>query len=119
MNTDTSTRVCALSDLDDLKPATFEVGDVPVVLVRDGATVHALYDACSHAAVTLSDGDVERDRKGRLGIQCWLHGSCFELSTGHPTSPPATEPVDVFPTTVRDGDVFVDMSRVVAGIHQP
>ncbi len=114
MSTALGTRVCALSDLDDLKPVAFDVADVAVVLVRDGDTVHALRDECSHAEVTLSDGDVERDRKGRVGIECWLHGSCFELGTGRPTSPPATEPVDVFPTTVRDGDVFLDTTRVVA-----
>lgn len=103
-------RVCSLADLDDLKPAAFDVGDTQLVLVRDGDTVHALRDECSHAEVTLSDGAVERDRKGRLAIECWLHGSCFELSTGRPTSAPATEPVDVFPTTVRDGDVLVDLA---------
>ena len=102
-----SHRVCALSDLDDRKPTAVEIDGVPVVLVRDGATVHALHDVCSHAEVSLSEGDVERLRGGRLGIECWLHGSCFDLATGEPSSPPATEPVDVFPTTVRDGDVYV------------
>jgi 3-phenylpropionate/trans-cinnamate dioxygenase ferredoxin component len=101
----TAVRVCALSNLDDRKPAAFEVDGIPVVLVRDGERVHALYDVCSHAEVALSEGEVTR-----RGIECWLHGSCFDLATGRPLSPPATEPVDVFPTDIRDGDVFVDVS---------
>jgi 3-phenylpropionate/trans-cinnamate dioxygenase ferredoxin subunit len=100
-------KVCALTDLDDRKPAAFELGEdaTPVVLVRDGEQVHALRDVCSHAEVSLSEGDV-----GKKGIECWLHGSCFDLRTGAPSSPPATDPVDVFAVEVRDGDVFVDVA---------
>ncbi|MFS8103978.1 non-heme iron oxygenase ferredoxin subunit [Lentzea alba] len=98
-------KVCALSSLDDRKPFAATVDDVDVVLVRDGERVHALADLCSHAAVSLSEGDVSRK-----GIECWLHGSCFDLETGKPSSPPATEPVDVYAVDIRDGDVFVDVT---------
>jgi 3-phenylpropionate/trans-cinnamate dioxygenase ferredoxin subunit len=98
-------KVCALSSLDDRKPFAASVDDVDVVLVRDGERVHALADLCSHAAVSLSEGEVSRK-----GIECWLHGSCFDLETGKPSSPPATEPVDVYAVDIRDGDVFVDVT---------
>jgi len=96
-------RACALSELDDKKPLSVEVGDVTVVLVRDGDEVHALRDECSHASLSLSEGEVTRK-----GIECWLHGSCFDLRTGQPSSPPATEPVDVYAVRVDGDDVFVD-----------
>ncbi|MFI6100121.1 non-heme iron oxygenase ferredoxin subunit [Lentzea sp. NPDC051213] len=98
-------KVCALSELDDRKPFPANVDDVDVVLVRDGERVHALADLCSHAAVSLSEGEISRK-----GIECWLHGSCFDLETGKPSSPPATEPVDVYAVDIRDGDVFVDVT---------
>ncbi|MEU7481681.1 non-heme iron oxygenase ferredoxin subunit [Lentzea sp. NPDC042327] len=98
-------KVCALSDLDDRKPFAATVDDVDVVLVREGERVHALADLCSHAAVSLSEGEVSRK-----GIECWLHGSCFDLQTGKPSSPPASEPVDVYAVDIRDGDVFVDVT---------
>ncbi|SDH57513.1 3-phenylpropionate/trans-cinnamate dioxygenase ferredoxin subunit [Lentzea fradiae] len=98
-------RVCALSELDDRKPFAASVDDVDVVLVRDGERVHALADLCSHAAVSLSEGEVSRK-----GIECWLHGSCFDLQTGKPSSPPASEPVDVYAVDLRDGDVYVDVT---------
>jgi len=98
-------KVCALSSLDDRKPFAASVDDVDVVLVRDGERVHALADLCSHAAVSLSEGEISRK-----GIECWLHGSCFDLEAGKPSSPPATEPVDVYAVDIRDGDVFVDVT---------
>jgi 3-phenylpropionate/trans-cinnamate dioxygenase ferredoxin subunit len=98
-------KVCALSSLDDRKPFAASVDDVDLVLVRDGERVHALADLCSHAAVSLSEGEVSRK-----GIECWLHGSCFDLETGKPSSPPASEPVDVYAVDIRDGDVFVDVT---------
>ncbi|WP_285641328.1 non-heme iron oxygenase ferredoxin subunit [Lentzea sp. NBRC 102530] len=98
-------KVCALSELDNRKPFAATVDDVDVVLVREGERVHALADLCSHAAVSLSEGEVSRK-----GIECWLHGSCFDLETGKPSSPPASEPVDVYAVDIRDGDVFVDVT---------
>ncbi len=100
-------RACALSELDDGKPFGVEIDDVEVVLVRQGDTVHALRDECSHATLALSEGEVTRK-----GIECWLHGSCFDLGTGKPSSPPATEPVAVFAVEIRDGDVHVDITDV-------
>jgi 3-phenylpropionate/trans-cinnamate dioxygenase ferredoxin subunit len=99
------TRACALSELDDGKPFGVEIDDVEVVLVRQGDIVHALRDECSHATLSLSEGEVTRK-----GIECWLHGSCFDLRTGRPSSLPATEPVAVYPVEIRDGDVYVDVT---------
>jgi 3-phenylpropionate/trans-cinnamate dioxygenase ferredoxin subunit len=99
------TRACALSELDDGKPFGVEIDDVEVVLVRQGDTVHALRDECSHATLALSEGEVTRK-----GIECWLHGSCFDLRTGRPSSLPATDPVAVYPVEIRDGDVHVDVT---------
>jgi 3-phenylpropionate/trans-cinnamate dioxygenase ferredoxin subunit len=107
-------RVCSLADLDDGKPFAVEVADpagaepIPVVLVRVGDRLHALRDECSHAEVALSEGELT----GK-GIECWFHGSCFNLATGAPASLPATEPVDVFAVTSFDGDVYVDVREPI------
>ena len=82
-----------------------EHGTVEVALVRDSAgELHAISDICSHGAVSLSDGEVED-----CTIECWLHGSRFDLRTGKPTGPPAVQPVPVYPATVDGQRVLVDV----------
>ncbi len=78
--------------------------DVAVVRTVDGA-VHAVSDMCTHGKVSLSDGEVEGET-----IECWLHGSAFDLRTGVPTSLPATAPVTVYPVIVDGEHVLVDLT---------
>jgi len=99
-------RVCAVSDLDAGKPHPVTVGDVDVAVVRDGDDFYAIRDECSHAAIPLSEGDLE----GCL-IECWLHGSTFDVRTGRPTTLPAFEPVPVYPVRVEGDDLLVDVEH--------
>jgi 3-phenylpropionate/trans-cinnamate dioxygenase ferredoxin subunit len=93
-------RVCALSELEDDTPKRVEVGDTPVSIVRTEGEVFAINDICSHANVSLSEGEVVDCQ-----IECWLHGSAFDLRTGKPSGPPATKPVPVYPVKIEgDGD---------------
>jgi len=45
------------------------------------------------------------------GICCSCHGSVFDLETGEPIYPPATEPIAVYPVREKDGEVFVGVSK--------
>jgi 3-phenylpropionate/trans-cinnamate dioxygenase ferredoxin subunit len=74
----------------------------PVAVVRTGGEVFAIRDVCSHADVPLSEGEVDDTT-----VECWLHGSRFDLRTGRPTGLPATKPVPVYPTMIDGDDVFV------------
>ena len=40
-------------------------------------------------------------------MECWLHGSCFDVRTGEPTGPPATVPVPTYPVKIEGDDVYV------------
>jgi 3-phenylpropionate/trans-cinnamate dioxygenase ferredoxin subunit len=95
-------RVCALSDLTDDAAIHVDVGDTPVCVAMSGGRVFALRDVCSHAEVPLSEGDVENG-----AVECWLHGSSFDLETGKPTGLPATVPVPVYPVKTEGDDVLV------------
>jgi 3-phenylpropionate/trans-cinnamate dioxygenase ferredoxin subunit len=106
-----SVRVCSLSDLVALNPERVVVGKHAVCLVRIDDDVYAIGDVCSHAEVSLSEGEVDPDLKQ---IECWKHGSQFSLETGQPDSLPAVLPVPVYTVSVRDGDVFVDVEEVKA-----
>ena len=83
-----------------------EVGDVEVAVVHaDDDNFYAVRDECSHAAVALSEGEVDG-----CTLECWLHGSRFDLRTGTPTGLPATVPVPVYPVEIRDGFLFVSLT---------
>ncbi|MFI5063468.1 MAG: non-heme iron oxygenase ferredoxin subunit [Streptosporangiales bacterium] len=100
--TGTYLRVCSLADIADPGAIGVEIGGLPVAVVRSGGEVFALRDVCSHEEVPLSEGDVYDHT-----LECWLHGSCFDLRTGAPTGPPATRPVPVYPVKVEGDDVYV------------
>ncbi len=99
------TRVCALSELPDDSAIATQIGDEPVCVARSEGKVYALRDVCSHAEIALSDGEVDDG-----GIECWLHGSRFELATGAPSSLPAVQPVPTYPTKVDGDEVFVQLA---------
>jgi len=97
-------RACGTGDVGPGTALAVSVDDVAVAVVRDGDDWYAVYDECSHAAIPLSEGDVEGTQ-----IECWLHGSQFDLRTGKPTNLPATEPVAIYPVRVEGDDVLVDV----------
>jgi len=99
-------RVCSLSALAEESATAVEVDGVPVCLARTQGEVVALLDECTHAEVALSDGEVSAGT-----VECWLHGSRFDLRTGKPIGPPATETVTKFPVRVDGDDVFVDVKE--------
>ena len=89
-------------------PESLVVDGTDVVLVRTEGDVFAISALCSHAAVPLVDGDVEK-----CALECYMHGAMFDLHTGKPLSLPATEPVPVYPVTIDGDDVLVDVVDAV------
>jgi 3-phenylpropionate/trans-cinnamate dioxygenase ferredoxin subunit len=104
-------RVASLSDIPTDEALKVTVDRYDVALARHEDEVYALQDLCSHAEVALSEGEVSD-----CTVECWLHGSKFDLRTGKPTGFPATEPVATFPVEVRDGDVYVDITTTLNGV---
>ena len=107
---------CPLSAVPADEALAVTVGAYDVAVARAEDEVFALQDQCSHAAVPLSEGEVVN-----CEIECYLHGSRFDLRTGKPTGLPATEPVATFPLEVRaneDGtsDIYVDITTTLNGV---
>ncbi len=98
---------CDLDELGDL-PLAVEVADTELALVRVGEEIFAITDECSHGKVPLSEGDVVD-----CTIECYLHGSAFDLRTGAALNLPATQPVPVYSTRVVDGRVQVDLDNPI------
>jgi 3-phenylpropionate/trans-cinnamate dioxygenase ferredoxin subunit len=105
-------RACALTEVPTDEALAVLVDDLEVAIARDGEEIFAIRDECSHAAVALSEGEVAGGT-----VECWLHGSCFDLRTGKPTHLPATEPVATFPVELRGDDVYVDVTTSLNGVR--
>jgi len=97
-------RACAVGDVPADAALAVTVDGTTIAVARDGDDWYAIYDECSHAAIPLSEGELEGTE-----IECWLHGSRFDLRTGKPTNLPATEPVVIYPVKVEGDDVLVDV----------
>jgi 3-phenylpropionate/trans-cinnamate dioxygenase ferredoxin subunit len=105
----TLVRVCSVDDVPPESAIPVEVPQnasrVELAIVHSNGNFFAIYDECSHAQIPLSEGDV-----GDGEIECYLHGSRFDLRTGEPIGLPATEPVPVYRCHVEGNDVLVDVS---------
>jgi len=99
---------CPLAELVDGAASKVDVGGVPVCVVRIGDDVYAIGDVCSHAQVSLSEGEVWSDERE---IECPKHSSTFDLRTGAPTCLPATQPVPVYDVRVEDGIVTIRVAE--------
>ena len=99
---------CTVADLEDDKPFSTEVGDELVAIVQHEGELFAIRDECSHGHVMLSLGEVDEHT-----IECFAHGSRFDLRTGEALDLPATQPVPVYPVKVEGDDVLVDLAHPV------
>ena len=104
-------RALALVEVPEDEAVGVTVGAQELAIARHGDEVFAVEDVCSHAAVALSEGEVDD-----CTVECWLHGSRFDLRTGKPTGLPATEPVATFPLEVRGDDIYVDITTTLNGV---
>jgi 3-phenylpropionate/trans-cinnamate dioxygenase ferredoxin subunit len=79
-------RACAASEVVDGAALRVEVDGLDVAIVRD-------VEGCE--------------------IECWMHGSRFDLRTGKPLGPPATESVPVFAVQIAGDDVLIDLDSTM------
>jgi nitrite reductase/ring-hydroxylating ferredoxin subunit len=93
---------------DDLKPGSLTRVDIEgtsICLARtEAGEFRAVADRCTHEDYSLSDGSVWDDQ-----VECPAHGSLFDLNTGEVSGLPAFVPTRVYPVTVEDGELVVEL----------
>ncbi len=101
---------CMVGDLEPgsamLAELTLASGaDIPVAIVRcEDGDYYAIDDLCTHGEVSLSEGEVDG-----CHVECWAHGSRFDVRTGEPDELPAMIPVKTYPTRIDGERVLVDV----------
>jgi 3-phenylpropionate/trans-cinnamate dioxygenase ferredoxin subunit len=99
-------RVCAVDDVPPGEARRFDVDGHRIALVRIDDEFYAIGDRCTHADISLAEGEVYPEERE---VECWKHGSTFSLVTGEPQSLPATRPTPTYAVTVDGDDVLVDV----------
>jgi 3-phenylpropionate/trans-cinnamate dioxygenase ferredoxin subunit len=100
-------RVCSVDDVPAGEARRFAVDGRLVAVVNLGDEGFRAVDAiCSHEHYYLDEGEVDVDLET---IECPKHGSTFDLDTGAARTLPAITPVDVFPVTVTDDNVLIEV----------
>ena len=100
----TTHEIATLESLAEGAGKCFSVDGRRVAVFKVDGSVHAIDDRCSHAEASLASGELFG-----TDVECPRHGAEFDIVTGKAGSLPATKPVSVYPTEVRDGSVFVTL----------
>ncbi|MDQ1744677.1 MAG: 3-phenylpropionate/trans-cinnamate dioxygenase ferredoxin component [Pseudonocardiales bacterium] len=98
-------RVCALADLPPGEALRLDLEPPVAVFHTEDGEVFAIDDTCTHQKASLAEGFLEG-----CEVECFLHGSRFDLRTGEPDGPPATRPVRTHRVDVVDGDILLSLS---------
>ena len=95
---DAFTPVVALVEVPEETPTKVMFGSTAVMLVRRADVVYALKETCSHAAGSLSEGELKGDT-----ITCPWHFSTFRLADGAVVHGPAGSRQPSYRTRVTEG----------------
>lgn len=98
--------------LEDRKPAYAIAGEVDLVVVREGESVHVLYGRCLHRGALLADGFV----RGR-NLICPLHNWDYRLESGV-SAYDNGHALQRFSAWVEGGEVVVDADEIGAWERQ-
>jgi 3-phenylpropionate/trans-cinnamate dioxygenase ferredoxin subunit len=96
-----------LGPLAELAPGTarrYDVAGRSIAVVRIEDAVYAIGDVCSHQDVSLAEGEVDEDERT---LECWKHGSAFDLASGEALTLPATQPVPTYEARIEGDEIVV------------
>jgi 3-phenylpropionate/trans-cinnamate dioxygenase ferredoxin subunit len=79
-------------------------GTDQVLVVNTGGAIRAMQGICSHEYFELDKGFLTAGT-----LTCALHMSRFDLEDGEALDPPAELPLAVYPVTVEDGRILIDI----------
>lgn len=95
----------AVAKVDEVAPGktkVVEVGGLSILLANSGGKLFAVSNLCSHA-----DEKLECGRMKNGWIACPIHGARFDLETGEPMNPPATQPIATYEVRVEGDEIEI------------
>jgi 3-phenylpropionate/trans-cinnamate dioxygenase ferredoxin subunit len=95
-------RVAGVAEVPPGEHIRVEVDGKAVLLVNLGGEFYAVSDVCTHEEAHLSEGFLMGAK-----IECPLHGSMFDVTTGEVKGLPATVPLSTFEVKVEGDGIYV------------
>ena len=98
------TTVAASGDVEEGGLLEVDNRGEPVVIARRGSGLYAFEGYCTHEECPLSEGQFTD-----FEIECYCHGSYFDIRTGEALVGPAVESLETYRTREQDGEIQVEM----------
>lgn len=98
------TPVLPAAELPEKVPTLGDAGGISIMLFREGDTISAIADKCTHRGGPLHEGEV--DPSGKT-VTCPWHYSEFDLKTGKVVHGPATAPQPFYEARISGDQVEV------------
>ena len=95
-------KVAGLGELSPGEMKYVEVGDDQVLLANVEGAIYACDNVGTHAFAPLAEGDLQGEQ-----VECPLHGSVFNVTTGEVIDAPADENLRVFQVRIEGNDILV------------
>lgn len=106
--------VAPFKDLAEDRGTEVKLGDLRLVLLRQGDQVFAYQGLCPHAGAPLAEGAVCQGR-----LVCPWHKASFAVATGSLCEPPALDDLRRYPARVVNGQVEIDDRPLPRPISAP
>src|SRR5437868_12971710 len=104
------------ASVDEVPPGEMMEVDVlghEIALFNLDGEFYAIGNICTHAYTHLTEGEFYEDMRGWV-VECPLHGSQFDVTTGEAVSLPATGNAGKYDVKVVDGVVYVNPDPIIA-----
>ena len=98
------TPVAAAADLAEGDMLEVDNRGEPVVIARRRGSLYAFEGYCTHEECPLSEGQFTD-----FEVECYCHGSYFDIRTGEALVGPAVESLQTYPVREQDGQIQVEM----------
>jgi len=100
--------VCELNAVPLGEMRCVSLKDRNVLVAHTDNGVFVADEMCTHEDARLCDGNLN----GTL-VKCPLHGSRFDLTTGKVLDDPADEDLIIYPVSVTDGVIHIELQEIV------
>ena len=95
-------RVASTSDIPESRMKKVTVGNQQVLVVNLKGRYYAIGNVCTHFGGSLDRGTLDGNE-----VECPLHHSHFDVTTGQVKRGPATRPEPVYEVKVESGSILV------------